>query len=80
MIEGITTRMKVCSSPAPSIRAASIISVGTPLIAAERITMAKPAWSQIMTTIKARVLVGISCSQGIGSPPNEVTMALRTPI
>ena len=40
-------------------------------MAAENITMAKPAWSQTMTTIKARVLVGISCSQGSGSPPRR---------
>ena len=33
------------SSPPPSS------SVGTPLIAADRITVAKPAWIQIMITI-----------------------------
>ena len=55
-IEGTMIRKNVWVSVAPSIRAASVSSSGTPLIAAERTTMANPTWSQIMITIMAKVL------------------------
>ena len=42
----------------PSSRAASTISVGMPLMAADRMTMAKPAWIQTITTIRKKVFHG----------------------
>ena len=44
---GTTTRKKVWRSLAPSIRAASRVSVGTPLTAAESSTMENPTCAQI---------------------------------
>ena len=49
-------RQNVCDSVAPSMRAASTNSVGTALIADEKITMAKPVWIQISTTISHMLL------------------------
>src|SRR6476660_3469480 len=55
-----------CESVAPSTFAASISSVGTPLIAAERITMANPVWTQISTTINHMLLNGPSWMNSTG--------------
>ena len=57
-IMGTITRKKSWRSVAPSSRAASMISVETPLMAAESTTIAKPVWSQIMITISAKMLSG----------------------
>ncbi len=78
-IEGNVMRKKVCNSPAPSMRAASVSSIGTPLMAADRITMAKPIWSQTKMTMRTRVFLGISWSQGTASPPKEVTDGIENP-
>ena len=48
---GTMTRKKIWRSLAPSSRAASRTSVETPLIAAEKTTIAKPVWSQMKITI-----------------------------
>ena len=42
--------------------------------------MAKPVWSQIMITISQKMLIGLVVSHGIGSPPNAVQTAFRSPI
>ena len=57
---GSVIRQNTCDSVAPSIFAASVSSVGTALIAAERITMANPVWTQISTTISHMLLNGAS--------------------
>ena len=51
---GTITRKKIWRSLAPSSRAASSTSADTPLIAADRTTMAKPVWSQMKITISRR--------------------------
>src|SRR6478735_12589821 len=62
-----------CDSVAPSTFAASISSVGTALIAAERITIAKPTCTQISTTISHMLLNG-------GSWTNNTGFALVSPL
>ena len=57
-IWGRTTRQKVSDSVAPSTAAASISSLGTALIAAERMTIAKPVWIQMRMTISHTLLNG----------------------
>ena len=57
-IIGTITLKNSWRSLAPSSLAASMISVDTPLIAAENTTMAKPVWSQIRITISAGRLMG----------------------
>jgi hypothetical protein len=52
-IMGTTTLKKVWRSFAPSSRAASRTSTGTPLMAAERTTIAKPVCSQMKMVISA---------------------------
>ena len=81
LICGTTTRKKICRSLAPSMRAASRVSPGTPLTAAESSTMAKPTFIQSSITISRKLLKWkvFSCSQAIGSPPNAVTMAFWMP-
>ena len=68
-IIGTITRTKSWRSLAPSSRAASSTSPDTPLIAAEKTTMAKPVWSQTRITISQKMLIGLLVSHGIGSPP-----------
>ena len=58
-IIGTITRKKSWRSLAPSSRAASRTSPDTPLIAAEKTTMAKPVWSQIRITISQKMLIGL---------------------
>ena len=69
-IIGTTMRRNTDASPAPSIRAASMTSLGTPFSAADRTTIANPVWSQIMITIRASVLSGGTWSHGTGSLPS----------
>ncbi len=52
------TRQNTCDSVAPSIWAASVSSVGTALIADEKITRANPVWIQIRITINHMLLNG----------------------
>ena len=72
MIVGMMTFQNVCRSVAPSTRAASISSEGTALMAADRMTMAKPVWIQMSTTISHTLLNGASCRNrmvpAMGSP------------
>ena len=65
-IIGTITRRKIWRSEAPSSRAASRISPDTPLIAADKTTMAKPVWSQIRIMISQKTLIGLVVSHGIG--------------
>ena len=60
---GNVTRQNTWLSVAPSILAASISSVGTALIAADRITIAKPVWIQIRMTINQKLLYGVSLDE-----------------
>ena len=82
LICGTTTRKKICRSPAPSIRAASSVSTGTPLIAAESSTIAKPICAHSSITISSRLLRWnwSCCSHGIGLPPRSTTIAFCRPI
>src|SRR6056297_1247784 len=61
-IWGNVTRQKTWLSLAPSILAASISSLGTALIAADRMTMEKPVWIQTMMIISQKLLYGVSCT------------------
>ena len=65
-IMGTMTLKKSWRSVAPSRRAASMISVETPLMAADSTTIAKPVWSQIMITISAKMLSGFDVEPGDG--------------
>ena len=78
-MSGTITRKKIWRSLAPSSRAASRTSTDTPLIAAERTTIAKPVWSQIMMSISAGRLIGNVVAQATGSLPNAVQIAFRRP-
>src|SRR6056297_3725916 len=62
-IWGSVTRQNTWLLVAPSIFAASISSVGTALMAAERMTMAKPVWIQMKITISQKLLYGVSCTK-----------------
>ena len=63
---GNVIRQNTCDSVAPSTFAASVSSVGTALIAAERITIANPVWTQISTTINHMLLNGPSWTNSTG--------------
>ncbi len=54
-IDGMTTLKNTWRSVAPSIRAASSIESGTPLIAAEKTTVAKPVCTHTRMTISRNV-------------------------
>ncbi len=79
---GMITRQKICTSVAPSMRAASRVSSGTPFTADDSSTIANPTWVQIMITMSSSVLSRKSetCNQATGSPPNPVQTALSRPI
>ena len=79
---GTITRKKICRSLAPSIRAASRVSTGTPLIADDSSTIEKPTCVQIKMTISRKLLtLNVSvCSQVTGRSPSRSTMALSRPI
>ena len=76
----MVTRQNICHGLTPSSRAASTMSAGIALIAAESTTMAKPAWIQIMMTISSSVFSGDSSSHCCGSPPSLTTIWLSRPI
>ena len=57
-------RRNTCNSDAPSIRAASMISSGIDLIAADSTTMANPVCIQTMITISKRLFHGCCCEPG----------------
>ena len=64
------------------MRPASMVSSGTPLMAADRSTIEKPTWAQIMITMSSRLLTWawLSCSHATGSIPNLARTALSRPI
>src|SRR4051794_4693330 len=64
---------------APSILAASMMSSGTALIAADRTVIANPAWIHTITMIIAMVLIGYLINQFCGVPPSALTIALTLP-
>ena len=66
--------------PTPSMRAASMMSSGIALIAAESIVMAKPAWIQIITTMRNRVFQGELSSHCWGVHPSQTMIWLSRPI
>ena len=68
MICGTLILKKIWNGLAPSMIAASIVSSGMPRSAADRITMAKPVWIQISTTIRKKLFQNGSVSQFCGSP------------
>ena len=82
LIWGTTTWKKICCSLAPSMRAASMVSTGTPLTAADSSTIENPIWPQSSTTISSRLLRWnwLCSSQATGSSPRPVQMALSRPI
>src|SRR3954447_23608967 len=76
---GTITRKKIWRSLAPSSRAASRTSIETPLIAADRTTIAKPVCSQIMISISAGRLIGKVVAHAIGLLPKAVHAAFSRP-
>ena len=60
---GTRIRRNTCHSEAPSMRAASTISSGIDLIAAESTTIANPVWIHTMITIRKRLFQGCRPSQ-----------------
>jgi hypothetical protein len=79
-IDGTVTFQKISDGLAPSMRAASTISVGTPLSAADRTTVAKPTSIHTRTTMSRRLFHGDSLSQLTGEPPSQTTIWLSRPI
>src|SRR3954452_25389831 len=77
-MSGRITLKEICRSLAPSRRAASWTSTETPLLAAEKTTIARLVWSQIRMIISAGMLKGKVVGQAIGWLPNAVQMALRS--
>ena len=63
---GTMMRRKTWNSEAPSIRAASVISSGIALIAADRTTIANPVCIQTMMTISRRLFHGSCWSHATG--------------
>src|SRR5699024_9690027 len=70
----------ICHPLTPSSLAASMMSSGTALIAADNTTIANPAWIQIITAMRKTVFHGESCRNRTGSKPRRVSRALSTPI
>ena len=62
------------------MRAASRISSGIDLMAADSTTMAKPVCIQIMITISSRLFHGRSCSHGVGVMPRPILMPFSRPM
>jgi hypothetical protein len=56
---------------APSSMAASVTSIGIALIAAERTTIAKPTWIQIMMTMSRKLLRAARAASSPGSMPSQ---------
>ncbi len=68
MICGTLILKKIWNGLAPSMIAASTVSSGMPRSAADRITMAKPVWIQISTTIRKKLFQNSIVSQVCGVP------------
>src|SRR5215813_10690304 len=76
---GTVIRQNETHAFAPSTLPASRRSVGTFLIAADRIVMQKPVDIQTPTMMSAVVLNAVSVSHDTGCPPSAVTIALSRP-
>src|SRR6056297_3728534 len=76
---GSVTRQNTWLVVAPSILAASMSSVGTALIAADKITIEKPVWIQIMMIINQKLLYGVSWTKKIVSPSTVPSGRVRNP-
>ena len=77
---GMVIRVNICQALTPSSRAASIMSIGMPLSAAESTTIAKPAWIQTMTTMRNSVFSGGLSRNCCDCPPSPTQMPLSRPI
>ena len=77
---GTVMNRNIRTPDTPSRRAASTMSSGIALIAADRIVIAKPAWIQIITTMRNRVFHGSLMSNCWGCPPSHTTIWLSRPI
>src|SRR5660398_238622 len=77
---GIVMNRKRCQGLAPSSDAASFISMGTPLMAAEMITMAKPVWIHTKMKTKKIVFHGDSVRKLNAGNPIWVSKALSMPV
>ncbi|OLT49141.1 hypothetical protein BJF88_16270 [Cellulosimicrobium sp. CUA-896] len=64
----------------PSSRAASTMSSGIALIAAERMVIAKPVWIQIITTMRKNVFHGWPMRNCCGGIPSHTSSWLSRPI
>ena len=73
-------RRNTCNSDAPSMRAASMISSGIDLIAADRMTMANPVCIQTMITISNRLFQGCCASHATGFWPSPSMMPFSRPM
>ena len=62
------------------MRAASMISSGIALMAADSTTMANPVCIQIMITMRSRLFHGCSASQATGSLPRPCQMPFSSPM
>src|SRR5215813_632974 len=81
---GKMTGIVICQNEihafAPSTEAASSKSVGTFLIAAERMVIQNPVDIHMPTMINETVLKAGSVSHDTGCPPSDVTIELSKPI
>ncbi len=73
-------RRNTWNSDAPSMRAASMISSGIALIAADSTTMANPVCIQIMITMSSRLFHGRCDSHGTGFLPSPSMMPFSSPM
>ena len=77
---GTVTFTNCSQALVPSSSAASICSVGTPLMAADSTTMANPVCTQMRITMRNRVLNGDTERKSTGCPPNMTTSWFSRPI
>ena len=77
---GRVMKRNILKPMTPSSLAASMMSSGIALIAAESTVIANPAWIQTMTTMSTKVLRGASRRNCWVSNPIPLRAALRMPI
>ncbi len=77
---GTTIRQKTWNSFAPSMRAASMISSGIDLMAADSTTIANPTWIQIMITMSSRLFHGVRTAMAPGSCRTPITIPFSSPM
>src|SRR5579859_6263797 len=82
LIAGTVTNQNTCQSVAPSTSAASTISLGMPLSAAERMTVQKPVHTQTPTAMSARLFQGPLIIQASGWKPgiSATRIAFSNPV